>query len=373
MKDDRTTAGGPQAAPSNTTGGPQAAPSHRVRVSRWVDGRPGQGLDAHLGEVFRAVPDEEPLSQAELASVGWRIARDSRRVARRPSFRHLPLVFAVLVGGAGAAFAEWARPGFWHLQRSFAPRVLDTAQDPATANPGKALGVSPRSHEQANAHDEPSAPELGSVVALAPSVVVGPNPSRSRESELLPDPQAPLSEAAPEATGSKGSVTRSSPIALESELLQKALGKLRRDHDARSALALLDDYQARFPQGSLSVEASVARVDALMLMGRRGDALALLGRLPLDRVGRPIELQLLRAELQAERDCNRALPDFDAVLATSVSPGLGERALYGRAACRLRAGDAAGGRGDLQTYLARYPNGRFVEQVRAHLATASKP
>ena len=361
MKDDRT------------AGGPKGAPSHRLRVSRWVDGRTGEGLDAHLGEVFRAVPDEEPLSQGELASVGWRIARDGRSGARRPSFRHLPLVFAVLVGGAGAAFAEWARPGFWHLQRSFAPRVIDTAQDPDTQSPRKALGVAPKPHVEPNAHDEPSAEEIGALVAPTPNVVVGPNRDRSRESEAAPDPQGPLSEAAPEATGSKGSVTRSSPIALESELLQKALGKLCCDHDARSALALFDDYRARFPQGSLLVEASVARVDALMLMGRRSDALALLTRLPLDRVGRPIELQLLRAELQAERDCSRALPDFDAVLAAAVSSGLGERALYGRAACRLRTGDAAAGRADLQAYLTRYPNGRFVEQVRAHLATTSTP
>ena len=89
---------------------------------------------------------------------------------------------------------------------------------------------------------------------------------------------------------------------------------------------LLDEHDARFPSGVLALEAAVARIDALLLVGRRADALEHLARLPLGRVGRRMELQLLRGELYAERDCRKALADFDAVLAVAPAP-LSERAL----------------------------------------------
>ena len=78
---------------------------------------------------------------------------------------------------------------------------------------------------------------------------------------------------------------------------------------------------------------------------------------------------LLRAELMVERDCGRALTDFDAVLAASPAGPFLERALYGRAGCRLRLSQVTIGRADLQSYAARFPEGRFIEQVRARLAS----
>jgi hypothetical protein len=328
-------------------------------VKRWVDEAPGAGLDAQLGEVFRAVPDEEPLSSEALASIGRRIGRDRGRGARRTTLRHLPLAFAVLVGGVGAAFAQRERPGFWHLERYFAPRVVVTASDVGPANLRKTTGVAPVSHDE---------PRGGDVAALVVPSLGAVEPEHGTSTRAV-EPEHGRSTRAVESAPERAPETAPSPMALESELLQRALLKLRRDHDARAAIALLDEYRERFPRGVLSVEASVARIDALLLLGRREDALALLARLPIDRVGRSVELQLLRAELYAERDCGQALPDFDAVVLASGATGLAERALYGRAGCRLRLGDAAGGRGDLQTYLRRYPAGRFADQVRARLAS----
>jgi hypothetical protein len=44
--------------------------------------------------------------------------------------------------------------------------------------------------------------------------------------------------------------------------------------EAAEALRLIDEYQARFPTGSLLQEATVVRVDALLALGRRADATA---------------------------------------------------------------------------------------------------
>jgi hypothetical protein len=337
-------------------------PAKQLRgpLRRWVDARPDQELDAHLGEIFRAVPEEEPLEPSELAAVGRRIARHSRRVARRGGIRPFLLGFAVLVGAGGVAFAEWSRPGFWHLRRYFAPRALEPAGEMQEAHVPKASVALPATRAESSTEATPSAQDVDPLVDPSPPAV-GPKSGPARAGPLRAAPRA-AETSAPESP-------QPSPIALESELLTGALAKLRRDHDPRGALSLLDDYQARFPQGVLWLEASAARVDALLLLGRRDDALAWLARIPLDRAGRSIELQLLRAELYAERDCGRAIPDFDAVLVFSGAPALAERALYGRAACRLRLGDVVGGRSDLHAYLARYPKGRFADQVRARLAT----
>lgn len=305
----------------------------QTSVQRWVHQAPGNDLDAELGQVFRALLPETPLDDAELARVGRRVARASRRRSR-PLFRLLPVVLAVLLGGTGAAFAEWLRPGLLDARAWIGSRT-PSAPPADTVDRGPSQQRSP-----------------AKLSASEPPVVL---PSLPVES---PPPPPHASESA----------ARPSTVALESELLQRALEKLRRDHDGVGALAALDVYGARFPGGLLALEAAVARIDALLLLGRRAEALRALESLPLARVGRRTELQLLRAELYAERDCRMALPDFDAVLAAAAPAPLGERALYGRATCRARLADAAGARADLARYLARFPQGRFVEQVRARLS-----
>lgn len=305
-------------------------------VSRWALERRGSGIDSELGEVFRAAAHELPMSDVELLRVERRLRVGSGRRAR-PVLRLVPIVFAVLTGSAGAALAQWLKPGIWDMRRAFVTRV-------ESAPPRRAASALPK------------------VTAVAPTA-----PLSSLAQPAPPPPEPGLQRAAPLAEGAPGP----SGLLLESELLQKALEKLRRDHDGAAALRLLNEHGARFPSGVLALEAAVARIDALLLLGRRAEALEHLAGLPLARVGRRLELQLLRGELYAERDCRKALADFDAVLAAAPPP-LGERALYGRATCRLRSGDAAGGRADLDRYLKRFPDGRFAQQVRDRLASSAE-
>jgi TolA-binding protein len=153
----------------------------------------------------------------------------------------------------------------------------------------------------------------------------------------------------------------------EIQALERAVGLLRGKHDAPAALAALDDYVARFPGGVLAPEARVARIDALLMLGRADEALRALETLSLDAHRRSTELQLIRGELRGRTDCGRAEADFTAVLARVQTAVLEERALYGRAACRSREGNAKGAADDLRRYIERFPNGTHAGWARRWL------
>lgn len=311
-------------------------------LRRWVHEPGGDELDTHLGDVFRSLESEPGLPPSALAAVGRRLAR-GRVPVRRRSLTAAPLALVVLSAGASAAFAHWALPASWSVQRLLAPTPSAAASAPPTRSRPAASKPPVDAVQAPSEHDATSSPAV-----VEPARV----------------PVAPAH--APPSVRPDDSATPSA-IAIESELLQRALSALRRDRNATTALQLLDDYQARYPRGVLALEAAVARIDALLLAGRRAEALERLARLPLERVGRRSELQLVRAELYSERDCAKASADFSAVLAADAGGPLAERALYGRAQCRLRQADPAA-TADLRTYLARYPNGRFAATVREHLA-----
>jgi thioredoxin-like negative regulator of GroEL len=158
-----------------------------------------------------------------------------------------------------------------------------------------------------------------------------------------------------------------SPLGQESALLKRAVER-RRHGDAAGALRALDELAQRFPDGQLARDARIVRVDALVALERRDEALGLLEQMPLDGTPRGDDLRLLRAELRAQRSCVGALPEFDRLVNRALPAALAERALVGRGLCRLRGGDAAGGRQDLERYLARFPEGRFAAAARAQLA-----
>ena len=294
--------------------------------NRWLDGGDGDALDSRLGELFRNVSAPEPLGGAELDRVAARLR--SRTTPRLRALQYAVLLATGMLAGTGFALASYG-----------VQRLLD---EPTNAFPGRAA--------------------------------TEPSPPKARKGSVHPPLEPP--PAAAEATASPKSTTAaraafpdalSSSLGRESELLARALAKLRRDHDARGALALLDQHARDFPDGSLRLEADVARVDALLALGQRAEALAMLERLPIDRLGRGAELRVLRGELRAQRDPASALVDFERALASEPSPELAERALFGRAGSHLRLGDETRGRADLEAYLARFPNGRFANDARRRL------
>jgi hypothetical protein len=186
-------------------------------------------------------------------------------------------------------------------------------------------------------------------------------------SHLVPAPPAPSDQprlpAARPHPGARPSLRAPAPDGLDAEtrLLTAALAGLE-GHDGALALRHLDQYRRRFPAGVLRPEADRARVEALLALGRRGEALAVLETTALSPGQR-----LLRAELRADSDCARALSDFDALLTTTLPPALHERALRGRALCHAKRGDGIAARADFAAYLAAHPAGRFADEARAHL------
>jgi hypothetical protein len=185
----------------------------------------------------------------------------------------------------------------------------------------------------------------------ARSAVAGSPTSAAKGTEPAIQASAPMLQPAPAVTPALAGTS-------EGELLAESLRVLRVEHDARRALRRLDDHERRFPGGALAREAALARVEALLALGRRADALAVLDPLALADGQGDRGVALARGELRASAGrCPAALGDFVRVLELDAGDEFAARALYGRGACRLEAGDTAGARVDFETYARRFPEG----------------
>jgi hypothetical protein len=296
---------------------------------------PGTGTPAaRLGEVVRAVPEPPALGAAARARISSRLrdgaAPEAVSVDRR-SWRMRPVVaIAVLVClvplgiGAQAAVAWMRRPG--GVFGPQAPPALPESARPRRASPP---------------HEGPRTPPAPVAEAAADPVVNAPPPSR----RARPEARGPVAARAPEP----------SPLAHESRLLARAHEQLRTRRDYAGALATLDEYDRRFPAGALRSEATLARLDALVAIGKSAAALPLLDEATI-RGPRALELLVLRGELRAAAGRHgEAIQDFDRVLARKPPAPLERRALYGRASSRSRLGDGAGAASDLEAYQTRFP------------------
>lgn len=283
-----------------------------------------------LTDLFAAVPEPEALSEIVRQRVGARLRR------RTPRSAGLMLVRLVAVGAvigiAGAAAAQWTAQR-WFVAKTEAVTVPSVV---------KAVPLAPRPVSRPRAS------------AMAPEMAAAPLPSAPASAAFAELPPAP----AP---------TQSSRLGLEAASLEAALSTLRGGNRS-AALSALETHLRAFPGGALELEARVARVDALLALGRRQEARRELSALPIESVGRKAELRLIRAELRADDDCRAALSDFQVLVAQPLQAAWAERALFGSGACRLKLGDRVGAEHDFARYLTQFPNGRFAEQIRAQRA-----
>jgi hypothetical protein len=235
----------------------------------------------------------------------------------------------------------------------------------------------PRRAPEAEAPSSPAGPAVAPPPAPPPSsIAIASSPQNDR-------PASNASRAAPGlariASSTAPAVPAASPapasgdLAEEARLLGLALRQLHRDHDPRASLKTLDDHAARFPHTTLKPEADVTRVEALLALDRRAEALVVLDGMSIPATARGRSLAVARGELRATAQrCSEAIPDFSLALEAPAADALAEKALHGRIACLVVIGENGGARTDARTYLERFPSGRFAPEVRRLLGGAGQ-
>jgi hypothetical protein len=328
-----------------------------MNLQRWT-GRPPANesetdAEGRAGQLLRRAIVKEPLDASTLAHIHDRLPDEHRPAPRRLVVRFSLAVVLFLSGGgvvmSATLLGRWAP--FRRAPATAAPAPVTPApmrrRAAALAMPATAVVTAPA----------PLVPPMQPLRRASPPRAVAGAPTPLPEAELAP----------PAATPAPGP----SAIAEEAALVGAALRRLREQRDPAGALALLDEHDGRFSQtGALSDEARTTRVEALLRLGEHGRALALLDQHAPRPSGRGRELLASRGELRADAArCHEALADFDALLEDdTISDGVTERALYGRAACRARLGAGDDARADLEAYVIRFPAGQFVARARAALA-----
>src|SRR5581483_6307450 len=240
---------------------------------RWLS-RPSRDEDlrqvAALFDSAKAAPEEE------LPRLHWRL-RASLRFRATHTRR---LVRMILVAGGllltGGMVGAMVQP-FWRQKIGRAPTAdPDTrvtrrsAGKRSSRSPAEACAPAPAPAPLAAApvKDEPPAPPA--VRYRAPMRLA----RRAAAPVAIPDlppapPEAPAAAAPP------------SPTTVEQTLLSDVLRSLRAQHDPQAALALLDQHARRFPETALGPEAAMFRVEALLGLGRKAEALLVLDALPV--------------------------------------------------------------------------------------------
>lgn len=346
---------------------PIAEPTRLARLPRTDD---PQGV----GRLFRSAL---MLPEEELPKLKWRLRTSLyRRSTRASRFFRVALVAGVVfcIGGVvGAAVAPlWSKKGSEEPAVSRNPPAHRSAKRRTTPSPAAAPAPATIPDQPGPAVQEPGASQNPS-----PSSASGKHASRAHVA-LANAPVVPSASvtAVPLAVPPASPVSpQPSSIALEQALLGDALKLLRDGRDPHAALALLTQHAERFPRGALASEAEMVRIEALLRVGRRDDALSLLDTAPIESLPNRDERLVVRGELRAA--CGRwqeAKRDFDEMLGGRGLPAsnaklraLQERALWGRASARSRLGDKEGARSDIELCLHQFPDGQFAEQAASLL------
>jgi TolA-binding protein len=248
------------------------------------------------------------------------------------------------------------------------------SEAPATATEAAAPGattVASQAPSRPNRRMKPaSSPRLALAIPkreVLESVPIQPSPAGSQPANPLlgPPEAAPIPPAEePEAE---------SPLARETRILNQAFSQLRAKRDPGAALDTFNDYLEANPLGVMRKEASMARIEALLKLGRQRDALAALQSFPFGDGARDAEMRVVRGELAAVRSCQEAIPDFAAVTSEgAASPAVLERALYGRAACEARLGRRPEAEVSFRAYLRQFPAGSFAAGARRQLGDPAR-
>ncbi len=161
---------------------------------------------------------------------------------------------------------------------------------------------------------------------------------------------------------------RQSPRA-EAALYELARVRQRFLGQPQAALSALADYDQRYPDGGLALEAALTSVEARLSLGQREPALRQMDSF-LARFGeseRSPDVRWLRASLLADGgDCALALPDLRALSTGSTHA---DDASFALASCVRKSGSLEDARAQLTDYRRRFPQGRHRAEVDAALGS----
>jgi hypothetical protein len=233
-------------------------PATLPEPERWTS-RPdgGTSIEDQLAGALRTAAEVSLQAPATAATAPW---VPSPVLARR---RRWSVVLGALLAGAGGVV--WATVG-GHEQTQVPPTVPSPVAATAhSSRPNAVASATPGIAPQTRPRSPPAMPG-GAVRPAAPRRMV--------KAPLVPTPPQSLP-----------------PSETEVGLLSAAYHHLRVDRDAAAALVPLEEYARRFPTGALLLEADVARVEALLMLGRRGEALRALEALP-PRIAAPVRQRL---------------------------------------------------------------------------------
>jgi hypothetical protein len=201
-------------------------------------------------------------------------------------------------------------------------------------------------------------PLASPILSVPTSVIAAPIPTPPNQAVAVSMPPRPRPPRPP--SHSQEPKTESPalhPVDGETALLAAALHRLHREHDPSGTLALLSDYDQRFPRGELAAEVTLVQAEALLKLGRRDELVERLDPEIVGKYPRAPELALLRAEALAKLGRGaEALTAFSALLDGPLESQALERALFGRALCRAAVGRSEGARADLARLLAEFPS-----------------
>jgi hypothetical protein len=287
---------------------------------------PEDPLLAQAAHLLRQVPRAHPLSGSQRARLRQRVLDRDERADEdaRPAFLPSPLGRALAVAGVAGLCAVMLA-GSWLASRREAlePGGATAPFAAVTPAPAPTAAVAPARPAPAGAQAPTPAPtptavatsnlparvwlrlpgpatlELGHLVAhpgaTAPRLELMQRQVAGHAPPSIPQltaehlrfalgaPAAPIAALATPAAP-LASPLPASRLGEEADLLARALGALQSggpaSQRAARALEALDLHHRRFPSGILTLEAGRARVEALLLAGRRDEALAARDRLP---------------------------------------------------------------------------------------------
>jgi hypothetical protein len=157
---------------------------------------------------------------------------------------------------------------------------------------------------------------------------------------------------------------------LSAEMALYEVARLRRDVLANPSASLLalDEYEARFPSGTLAPEVRMARVDLLAHLGRVAEVLRTSDQLLATPSGRArmVELRLLRGNLLRDRMQDFTAAALEYQLIESDPGPRGDQAQIALASCLERLGRADQAIDAYRRYLAR-PRPEQADRARERL------